>query len=79
MICAKCWKTKQNGIVKMKNKLILLMILAVAFVILGPIATIWSLNTLFPVLAIPYSVETWLATVIIAGIFRGDGISFKGK
>lgn len=55
------------------------MILAVAFVILGPIATIWSLNTLFPVLAIPYSVETWLATVIIAGIFRGDGISFKGK
>jgi hypothetical protein len=34
---------------------------------------------LFPVLAIPYSIETWLATVVIAGIFRGDGISFKGK
>jgi len=34
---------------------------------------------LFPVLAIPYSIETWLATAVIAGIFRGDGISFKGK
>ena len=31
------------------------------------------------VLAIPYSIETWLATVVIAGIFRGDGVSFKGK
>lgn len=55
------------------------LILAIIVVILGPIATIWSLNTLFPVLAIPYTLETWFATVIIAGIFRGDGISFKGK
>jgi len=56
-----------------------LMILAVALIILGPIATIWSLNTLFPVLAIPYTFDTWVAAVIIAGIFRGDGLSFKGK
>lgn len=56
-----------------------LLILLIVFVILGPIVAIWSLNTLFPVLAIPYSVETWLATVVIAGIFRGDGVSFKGK
>jgi hypothetical protein len=55
------------------------LILVIIVVILGPIATIWSLNTLFPVLAIPYTLETWFATVIIAGIFRGDGISFKGK
>ena len=55
------------------------MILGVASVVFGPLLTIWSLNTLFPVLAIPYSIETWLATVIVAGIFRGDGISFKGK
>ena len=57
----------------------LLLILVVLLVVVGPLLTIWSLNTLFPVLAIPYSVETWFATVIIGGIIRGDGVSFKGK
>ena len=61
------------------SKVSLVLILVIAVVLLGPLLTIWSLNTLFPVLAIPYSIETWLATVVIAGIFRGDGISFKGK
>jgi hypothetical protein len=61
------------------SKVSLLLILVVAIVVFGPLLTIWSLNTLFPILAIPYSIETWLATVVIAGIFRGDGISFKGK
>ena len=56
-----------------------LIILAVALIILGPIATIWSLNTLFPVLAIPYTFDTWVAAAVIAGIIRGDGLSFKGK
>ena len=61
------------------NKMNLLLVLILIVVFLGPLVTIWALNTLFPVLAIPYSIETWLATVVIAGIFRGDGISFKGK
>ena len=61
------------------NKVTLLLIFVVVVVVFGPLLTIWSLNTLFPVLVIPYSIETWLATVVIAGIFRGDGISFKGK
>ena len=56
-----------------------LLILVVLLVVVGPLLTIWALNTLFPVLAIPYSVETWFATVIIGGIIRGDGVSFKGK
>ena len=64
---------------KKMNKMNLLLVLILIVVFLGPLVTIWSLNTLFPVLAIPYSIETWLATVVIAGIFRGDGISFKGK
>ena len=55
------------------------LVLIVAIIIVGPLLSIWALNTLFPVLAIPYSVETWLATVVIAGIFRGNGVSFKGK
>lgn len=61
------------------NKSTVLLILLFLVVFFGPLLTIWSLNTLFPILAIPYSVETWLATVVIAGIFRGDGVSFKGK
>ena len=61
------------------SKVSLLLILLFVVVLLGPLLTIWSLNTLFPVLAIPYSIETWLATAIIAGIIRGDGVSFKGK
>ena len=61
------------------SKVTLMLILIVFVVVVGPLLTIWSLNTLFPVLAIPYSVETWLATVVIAGIFRGNGVSFKGK
>jgi hypothetical protein len=63
----------------MMSKVSLLLIVLFVAVVFGPLLTIWSLNTLFPVLAIPYSIETWLATAVIAGIFRGDGISFKGK
>ena len=61
------------------SKVTILLILLILVVVLGPIATIWAVNTLFPTLAIPYTLETWFATVIIGGIFRGDGISFKGK
>ena len=61
------------------NKMNLLLVLMILLIILGPIATIWSLNTLFPVLAIPYTFETWVAAVVVAGIIRGDGLSFKGK
>jgi hypothetical protein len=35
-----------------------LILIALAF---GPIVGIWSLNTLFPTLAIPYTWQTWLA------------------
>jgi hypothetical protein len=63
----------------MMSKISLLLIVLFVAVVFGPLLTIWSLNTLFPALAIPYSIETWLATAVIAGIFRGDGISFKGK
>jgi len=49
-------------------------ILALAFIIflvaIGPIITIWALNTLFPTLAIPLTWETWLAVVIIGGVIK---------
>ena len=37
-------------------------ILVVAFV---PLTILWALNTLFPVLAIPYSFWHWLAVVVL--------------
>jgi hypothetical protein len=52
-------------------KLILGITLIVIAVILGPIAGIWSLNTLFPVLAIPYAWETWLAFFLLFGSITG--------
>jgi len=50
----------------------------IAMFILGPIAAIWSVNTLFG-LAIPMTFDTWVAALIIAGVIRGDGLSFTAK
>lgn len=36
-------------------------------VIVGPLATIWAMNTLFPALAIPYNLTTWVAVVVLKG------------
>ena len=40
----------------------------VFLVAVGPLLTIWAMNTLFPVLAIPYSIETWAAIILIKGL-----------
>lgn len=45
--------------------------LAIAAIIFGPIATIWSLNTLFT-LAIPYEFETWCAVVWLSMVTFGN-------
>jgi hypothetical protein len=41
-------------------------------VIIGPFVTIWGLNTLFPVLAIPYTFETWLAIIVVQVAIRSN-------
>jgi hypothetical protein len=46
----------------------LLLLLVVALVIAGPLLWIWALNTLFPVLAIPYTIGTWFAALLIGGV-----------
>lgn len=51
--------------------------LIVVVVVCGPLALIWSLNTLFPALAIPYTMETWAAAFIIPSLFKVS-ISKKG-
>ena len=61
-------------------KILLIVLFAIAVVICGPLFTIWSLNTLFPALAIPVTFDTWMATVILGGVIGGtSGVSFGGK
>lgn len=52
------------------SKAILLIAFLVFVVVIGPIATIWALNTLFPALAIPFTFDTWVAAVILGGVFK---------
>ena len=42
----------------------------VLIIIAGPLLGIWALNTLFPALAIPYTVETWFAVVLLSGLSK---------
>ena len=47
----------------------LINISVLAFIVgllLAPFASIWSLNTLFPALAIPYTLETYVAALFLA-------------
>jgi ribosomal protein RSM22 (predicted rRNA methylase) len=50
--------------------------LVVVLVAIGPVVTIWAINTLFPSLAIAYSLETWVAVVIIGAFLRAN-VSIK--
>ena len=60
------------------TKVLIIVAVALLVVIGAPIALIWAVNTLFPVLAIPYTLETWLAAFIVPAAFRSE-VSFKGK
>jgi multidrug efflux pump subunit AcrB len=54
-------------------KYILIILLIVAIVIVGPLFLLWALNTLFPALAIPYTIWTWLAAFILGGAVTRGG------
>lgn len=51
-------------------KLVLVVAFILFLVVIGPLATIWALNTLFPVLAISYAIDTWFAVVIIGSLLK---------
>ena len=61
---------------KIRNEYLWL-VLVVIVLIVGPLASIWALNTLFPVLAIPYTLETWSAMALVGGVFQGLRIGKK--
>ena len=49
----------------------------VLFIFAGPMLLLWSLNTLFPVLAIPYTFWTWFAALILGGSITSHKTSSK--
>jgi hypothetical protein len=54
------------------------LVFSVLLLIFGPLAIIWSLNTLFPLLAIPYGFLQWLAVVVMnLTIFGKTALTFK--
>jgi hypothetical protein len=43
-------------------------LLVLAVIVIGPFMIIWSINTLFPVVNIPYTLETWGASAILFSV-----------
>lgn len=58
--------------------IISLLVFAALLLVFGPLAIIWSLNTLFPLLAIPYGFLQWLAVIVMnCTIFAKSALTFK--
>jgi hypothetical protein len=58
-----------------KNTVLVVLVAAllIVLVVAGPLLVLWSWNTLFGSLyAIPYTIWTWLAVLIIGVFIRGD-------
>ena len=53
-------------------KIVLAIALILVLLAIGPWLVIWSLNTLFPVLAIEFTFWTWCAVVILGTFLRAN-------
>lgn len=53
----------------------------IAAIIFGPLITIWAINVLAEAggaeFAIPYTIDTWFAMLLIGGAFAGSSRSSK--
>jgi hypothetical protein len=49
------------------GSIIFMAVLLTVLIVLGPLGILWALNTLFPLLAIPYNFWTWAAVVLLNG------------
>lgn len=61
---------KLNDIMPTGLAVVVMLALALLFIILGPYCFIWALNTLFPVLNIPFNFDTWVAVVLLHAFFN---------
>lgn len=65
---------------KKEDWAILAFIVSVALIIfVAPLIILWSLNTLFPMLAIPYTWETYIAAAVLNFMINGGSISTKSE
>jgi len=55
-----------------------IVVFAIVLVLIGPLLTIWAFNTLFPAIAVPYTLSTWFAVIILGAFFRAN-VSIKKK
>ena len=65
----------------MKDAVVILVLVAilVGIVVVTPLIGIWSLNTLFPALAIPYTLATWAASLWLGAVLSGGLVSVKKR
>jgi len=56
---------------------ILIALALLALIIISPFLTIWALNTVFPSLAIPFTIWTWLAVIWLHTV--AVGITYKSS
>jgi len=59
-------------------KIILIVLVAIVALLAAPLLIIWSLNTLFPALAIAYALDTWAAVVILGSLLSARVAHAKG-
>ena len=52
------------------SKVVLMLAFLVFIIVIGPVAAIWSLNTLFPALNIPVDFDHWLAAAILMALVK---------
>ena len=64
----------------MKELLIALLIMfAIALFIYIPLALVWALNTLFPMLNIPFTFSTWAAALVLIFVIGGNAAIKSSK
>ena len=51
---------------------VLIVLVVACFIFLGPLLTIWALNTLFPGLHIDYGIAEWFAVIVLGAALRAN-------
>jgi len=54
-----------------------LFVMAASIIVFSPLLSIWCLNTLFPVLAIPYTLDTWCAAFLLTSFLSFNLLKAK--
>ena len=61
----------------MKSTVWTLVIVGIIALVAGPLVLIWEINTLFPVLDVQYTLDTWAGAAFIMSVFGNFGKTSK--